>query len=271
MAGSLVRNATNYIVDLPILLFRQYANVASIPSEWIALGFAAPILVVVARIKTPFYAWCPGLLCLALPDDAGVRCIHLWRRWPARDDRLERPAVAGPGSWLRPSGSAAAGRSAALNRERPYLIPFAPLLVFGLPALVKARMVYRMHPKITLRTRCGSLQHPLRPRCSYSGARTPKTDAFWWSHPSFFDRSAIASVSIQDLTQALDYAATNAPGTLLGVRKRPQGGFISPLLFDGSDLFKHRKSDARVRLAPINKSFFRVDRWWPDPARGGAP
>jgi hypothetical protein len=72
-------------------------------------------------------------------------------------------------------------------------------------------------------------------------------------------------------TQALDYAATNAPGTLLGVRKRPQGGFISPLLFDGSDLFKYRKSDARVRLAPINESFFRVDRWWPDPARGGAP
>ena len=64
MAGSLVRNATNYIVDLPILLFRQYANVASIPSEWIALGVAAPILVVAARIKAPFYAWAMGFFVL---------------------------------------------------------------------------------------------------------------------------------------------------------------------------------------------------------------
>jgi hypothetical protein len=271
MAGSLVRNATNYIVDLPILLFRQYANVASIPSEWIALGFAAPILVVAARIQAPFYAWALGffvLLYLTTLASAAFLYGDDGRRVMIVSNVLLSLSLA---LGFALPGAPRPVASAALDRRGLYLIPLALLLVFGLPALVKIRMVYRKIPENYASDTMRIAAAPVTPAVLVQRSENP-ADRRELVVSSELLRQIGHSVSFDaGFTQALDYAATNAPGTLLGVRKRPQGGFISPLLFDGSDLFKYRESDIRVRLAPVNESLFRVDRWWPDSGQGGAP
>ena len=147
MMGALVRNATNYTVDLPILLFRQYANVASIPSEWIVLGVAAPILVVAARIKAPFYARALGFFVLLylttvasaafLYGDDGRRVMIV------SNMLLSLGLVFG----FALPGAPRQVAPATLDRRALYLIPVALLLLFGLPALVKIRMVYRVTPE----------------------------------------------------------------------------------------------------------------------------
>jgi hypothetical protein len=270
MEGSLVRNATNYIVDLPILLFRQYANVASISCEWIVLGFAAPILVVAARIKAPFYAWALGffvLLYLTTVASAAFLYGDDGRRVMIVSNVLLSLILA---LGFAPPGAPRSVAPAALDRRGLYLIPLALLLVFGLPALVKIRMVYRMIPENYASDTMRMAAAPVTPAVLVLQSENP-ADKRELMVSSELLRQIGHSVSFDPaFTQALDYAATNAPGTLLSIRKRPQGGLISPLLFDGQDLFKYRKSDIRVRLAPINEFFFHVDRWWPDPGQGGA-
>jgi hypothetical protein len=270
MAGSLVRNATNYIIDLPILLFRQYANVASISSEWIALGFAAPILVVAARIKAPFYAWALGFFVLLYPTTV-ASAAFLYGDDGRRVMIVSNVLLSlGLALGFALPGAPRPVASAALDRRGLYLIPLALLLVFGLPALVKIRMVYRMTPENYASDTMRIAAAPFTPAVLVQRSENP-ADRRELVVSSELLRQIGQSVSFDPgFTQALDYVATNAPGTLLGVRKRPQGGFISPLLFDGPDLFKYRKSDIRARLAPINDSLFHVDRWWPDSGQGGA-
>lgn len=67
-----------------------------------------------------------------------------------------------------------------------------------------------------------------------------------------------------EFTQALDYAATNAPGALLAVG---WGQFF----FGGADLLEHPELDLRVHFARVSPILSRVDRWWPDSNQGGAP
>jgi hypothetical protein len=271
MAGSLVRNAANYTVDLPSFLFRQYANVASIPTEWIALGVAAPILVVAARIKAPFYAWAMGffgLLYLTTLASAAFLYGDDGRRVMIVSNVLLSLGLALgfalPGA-PRPAAPASSGRLGL------YLIPAVLLLVFGLPALAKARVLYRMTPEYYALDTMRIAAAPVTPAVLVQPSENP-ADRSQIAVSSELLRQIGHSVSFDpDFTQALDYAAANAPGALLGVRKRPQGGLISPLLFGGPDLFKYRESELRVTFAPINGFLFRLDRWWPHPARGGAP
>ena len=262
MAGSLVRNATNYIVDLPILLFRQYTNVASISSEWIEFGVAAPILVLGARIKTRFYARALGFFVLVfLTTVASAAMIH------AADGQRTLIVTNVLLSLALALGFAVPGAprpevAAAPNRRPLYLMPFALLLVFGLPALVKARVLYTM-----------ASPHPIANTIRI--ASVPRTPAVLVKPDEFPpDRSQIVVPSelLRQIGQAnsydlefartLDYMATNAPGTLLAIG---WGQF----LFGGADLLKHRDSDLTVQIVRANATLSRIDRWWPDSGQGG--
>ena len=68
-------------------------------------------------------------------------------------------------------------------------------------------------------------------------------------------------------TLALDYAATNAPVTML----TPRNPYNQQILLGGPELLEHRATDLRVKLTPVNGLLFRVDRWWPDSGQGSAP
>ena len=214
MAGSLIRNADHYVTGLPILLFRQYANVASIPSEWIALGVAGPILVVAARIKTPFYARAIGffvLVFLTTVASAAVIYADDGRRTLIVTNLLLSLGLALgfalPGV-PRPAAPAAPWRPGL------YLIPVL-LLVFGLPALVKARVIYRMESDglVADTIRIGAA--PGMPAVLVQPNESPP-DRRQVVVPSELLRQIGHSVSFDpEFTQALDYAATNAPGTLL--------------------------------------------------------
>jgi hypothetical protein len=70
------------------------------------------------------------------------------------------------------------------------------------------------------------------------------------------------------LSEALDYAATNAPGTLFAPRPHPLGALY--LLFGGPDMLKYSQSDIWVRFRRVSTLLFRTDRWWPDSGQGGA-
>jgi hypothetical protein len=261
MAGSLVRNAVNYFVDLPTLLFRQYTRVASIPSEWIALGVAGPILVVAARIRSPFYARALGLFALVfLTTVASAAMIYA-----ANGERtlIVTNLLLSLGLALgfalpeapRPSAPVSPGRRGL------YVIPIVVVLMFGLPALVKAKALYKVaSPDFFADTmRIG-----------------PGTPAILVLNESFPDRRQMIvrsellrqighSVSFDpEFTQALDYSATAAPGTLLAI-------VWSQFLLGGPDLLKHRGLDLRVQFARENPILSRIERWWPDPANGSPP
>ncbi len=262
MAGSLVRNAVHYVTDLPILLFRQYANVSSIPSEWIALGVAGPILVVAARIKTPFYARVLGFFVLAfLTTVASAAMIYA-------DDGRRTLIVT---NLLLSLGLAlgfalpGAPRLAPAPPWRPglYLIPVL-LLVFGLPALVKARVLYKVASLDPIADTMRIGPAPRTPAVLVLPNESPP-DRRQMVVPSELLRQIGHSVSFDpEFTQALDYAATNAPETLLAI------GW-DQFLLGGRDLLKHRESDLRVQIARANAILSRIDRWWPDPGQGGAP
>ena len=264
MAGMLVRNAAGYVADLPNLLFRQYASVASIPSEWIALGVAAPILVGAARIRTSFFARALGffiLLFLTTVASAAVIYAADGRRTLIVTNVLLSLGLAL--GFALPGGPRLAS-PVAPDRRGLYLIPVALLLVFGLPALVKARVLYRMASRdpIADTMRIGPAPDTpavlVQPNESLPDRRQVVV-------PSELLRQIGHTLSFEpEFTQALDYAATNAPGTLLAIG---WGQFI----IGGPDLLKHRESDLRVQIARVNAILSRIDRWWPDPGQGGAP
>ena len=192
MAGSLVHNAANYIANLPILLFRQYANVASIPSEWIALGVAGPILVLAARIRTPFYARALGFFVLVfLTTVASAAMIHAadgQRTLIVTNLLLSLGLALGfalPGA-PRPPAPRDAGTAQSIHDSRVLL------LVFGLPALVKAKVIHRMASADYAGDSLRIAAPPLTPAVLVLPGESPANRARWSSHPNFFDRSAIA-------------------------------------------------------------------------------
>jgi hypothetical protein len=263
MARSLLSNAANYVADLPILLFRQYANVVSIPSQWIALGFAAPILVVAARIKTTFYARAMGLFVLLFMTTAASAAFLFVadgrRTLIVTNILLSLGLALGfalPGA-PQPAAPAAPGRHGL------YMIPVAFLLMFGLPALVKAKVLHKaasLDP-IADTMRIGPL--PGTPAVLVRPNESPP-DRRQMVVPSKLLRQIGQSLSFDpEFAQALDYAATNAPGTLLAI------GF-GQFLFGGADLIEHRKSDLRVQYVRANPILSQINRWWPDSGQGGA-
>ena len=264
MPGLLVRNAAGYVADLPNLLFRQYASVASIPSEWIALGVAAPILVGAARIKTPFYARAMGfflLLFLTTVASAAVIYTADGRRTLIVTNVLLSLGLA---LGFAHPGAPRPASSVAPDRRGLYLIPVALLLVFGLPALVKARVFYKVASlgPIADTVRIGPAPDMpavhVQPNESLPDRRQVVV-------PSELLRQIGHTVSFEpEFTQALDYAATDAPGILLAIG---WGQF----LLGGPDLLKHRESDLRVKFTRVNAILSRIDRWWPDSGQGGAP
>jgi hypothetical protein len=246
MADSLVRNGADYIGDFPILLFRQYTNVASIPSQWITLSVAAPILVVVARIKTPFYARALNFFILAfLTTLASATFIYAanGRRVMIVTNLLlslglaigfahpeaPRPGPAGP--W----------------RGRPslYIIP-ALLLVFGLPALVKAGVLHRVpagdYAGVTQRVAAP----PVTPAVLVQPGETSANRRLMVV-PSQFLRQIGHSFSFDpEFVEALDYAATHAPATLL-VHRNPLRSDYQQLLLGEPELLEHRETDLAGR------------------------
>ncbi len=268
MARTLVRNATDYAVDLPSLLFRQYANVASIPSGWIALGIAGPILVVGARIKTPFYARTLGffiLVFLTTAASAAVIYADDGRRVMVISNVLLSLGLA---LGFAIPGAPRPGGPAAPSLLGLYLVPVVVLLVFGLPALVKARIIHRTSSF----DYAGDAQRIAAPPVTAAVLVQPNEnplDRRQTVVPSELLRQIGHSVSFDpEFSHALDYAATNAPGTLLEPGF-PFGGIRKQILLGGQELLEHRESDLRVKLAPINGLLFRIVRWWPESGRGG--
>jgi hypothetical protein len=268
-ARSLVSNAANYIVDLPIILFRQYTNVASLPAGGILLGVTAPILVVATRIKTPFYAGALGFFALIyLTTLASAAIIY-----PAEGRRvlIVTNVLMSLGLALGFALPGAPRRSApqAPSRSAPYLVPFVLLLVFGLPALVKARVTYRITSEDYAGDTLRIAAVPVTPAVLVQPSETT-ADRRQMVVPSEVLRQIGHSVSFDPgLSQALDYAATNAPGTLFAPRPHPLGALY--LLFSGPDMLKYPQSDIWIRFRRVNTLLFRIDRWWPDSGQGGAP
>ena len=269
IAGSLIRNAVQYVTDLPILLFRQYANVASIPSGWIAVWIVGPILVVAARIKTPFYARALGFFVLVfLTTVASAAMIY---RDDGRRTLIVTNVLLSLGLVL---GFALPGapRLAPAVRWRPgvYLIPVL-LLVFGLPALVKARVLYRMAQGDYTGYTQRIAAPPVSPAVLVQPNETP-IDLRQMVIPSALLRQIGHSVSFDPgFTQALDYAAINAPGTLIIPMPRNLFGG-NYILLGGPELLEHRETDFYwVKLARVKGQLFRIDRWWPDSEQVGDP
>ncbi len=269
MAGSLVRNAANYIADLPILLFQQYTNVASIPPQWIALGVAGPILVVAARIKTPFFARALGffvLLYLTTVASAAFLYADDGRRVMIVSNVLLSLGLA---LGFALPGAPRPAAPAVPSRLGLYLIPVVLLLVFGLPALVKAKVLYRIVSEDLAADTMRIEAAPGTPAVLVQANDSPP-DRRQIVVPSELLRQIGQANSFDpEFAQALDYAATTAPGTLLATRSSPVGA--NSLLLGGPDLLKHLESDVRVRLTQVNVRFFLIDRWWPDSRQGGAP
>jgi hypothetical protein len=270
MAGSLIRNGASYASDLPNLLFRQYASVASIPTEWIALGVAAPLLVVAARIRTPFFAEALGFFVLVFLTTLvsatlifaadGRRVMIVTNVLLSLGLAFGFALPAAP----RPAAPAAASQSPV------YVIPVVLLLLFGLPALVKARVLYR----IAVPDYIADTQRIAAP---------PVTPAILVQQSDTAHRSLLVvppelllqighSVSFDpDFTQALDFAAANAPGSLLTrlAQRSFAGGSLTEILFGGPELLNQRGADLRIKLTEVSARFFRIDHWWPDPAGDG--
>jgi hypothetical protein len=264
MASSLVSNAANYIVDLPITLFRQYTNVTSLPSGGIALGVTAPILVVAARIKTPFYAWAFGFFALIyLTTLASAAIIY-----PADGRRvlIVTNVLLSLGLALGFALPGAPRQAApfAAGRRGVYAISVVLLLIFGLPALVRVRVIYKTASINAVANTLRIAAPPRTPAVLVQPNEFPP-DRRKIVVPSELLRQIGHSFSFDpDLTQALDYAATNAPGTLLSIG---WGQF----LFGGADLPEMRSSNLRVQYVRANPLLSRIDRWWPDSGQGGAP
>jgi hypothetical protein len=276
IVGSLIRNAADYIADLPGLLFRQYTNVASIPSEWIALGVAGPILAVAARIKTPFYARALGFFVLVfLTTVASAAIIY------GADGRRALIVT----NLLLSLGLAlgfslpGAPRLGAPAPQRPtlYLIPVL-VLIFGLPALVKAKVLYRIAPWDFASDTQRIAAPPVTPAVLVEPGDTP-SDRRQMAVPSELFRQIGNSLSFDPwFTQALGYVATNAPGTLLAFRPGRKL-FIEPnasggallgaafLMLGGPELLRQPETDLWVELIPVNGLLFKIDRWWPDSGR----
>jgi hypothetical protein len=156
----------------------------------------------------------------------------------------------------------------APNRSAPYLIPFVPLLVFGLPALVKARVTYRITSEDYAGDTLRIAAVPVTPAILVQPSETT-ANRRQMVVPSEVLRQIGRSISFDPgLSEALDYAATNAPGTLLAPRPHPLGALY--LLFGGPDMLKYPQSDIWIRFRRVNKLLFRTDRWWPDSGQGGA-
>ena len=104
--------------------------------------------------------------------------------------------------------------SASPVRFGRYLIPVVLLLVFGVPALVRAKMLYRMTPE----DRVGDIMRlgvaPRAPAVLVQPSESP-ADRRQIAVSSELLRQIGHSVSFDlGFTQALDYAATNAPGNI---------------------------------------------------------
>jgi hypothetical protein len=265
-ADSLIRNAANYIVDLPIVLFRQYTSVASIPSEGIALGVAAPILIVAARIRMPFYARALGFFVLLYVTTLASAAII----YPAEGPRVlivsNVMLSLGLALGFALPGAPRPTATAAPIRRGLYLIPVAVLLVYGLPSLVKARVIYKAvwENRVADTLRLGAdrrvaavLVQPIESPEDRRQIVVPSALLRHIGHSISFDSG---------LSQALDYAATNAPGILLAPRPYPMGALY--LLFGRPDMPQHPQSDIRVAFSRVNTLLFRIDRWWPDAAQG---
>jgi hypothetical protein len=158
---------------------------------------------------------------------------------------------------------------AAPSRLGLYLIPVILLLVFGLPALVKAKVLYRMVsedlPADTMWI--GAVPHT--PAVLVQPSENPADRRQMIVPSELLRQIGQANGSDPEFAQALDYAATAAPGTLLATRLSHVGVGVSTLLLGGPDLLKHLESDVRVRLTQVNVRFFVIDRWWPDSGQGG--
>ena len=240
---------------------------ATIPSEWIALSVAAPILVVVARIKTPFYARALGFFVLVfLTTVASAAMIH------AADGQrtlIVTNLLLSLGLALGFALPGAPRLAPAAPPLRPglYLIP-ALLLVFVLPALVKARVLHRMASGHYAGDTQRIAAPPVTPAVLVQPSEGP-ADRRQMVVPSELLRQIGHSVSFDpEFAQALDYAATHAPGTLLTPRNHNDQRFF---LLGAPDLLKHRETDLWVSLAPLNGQLSRIDRWWPDSSQGAAP
>jgi hypothetical protein len=268
MASSLIQNAINYMEDFPAHLFRQYTNAASIPSHWTALGIAAPILVVLARIKTPFYARALGFFVLVfLTTVASAAFIY------AADGRRTLIVTnvllsLGLAIGFALPGAPRLASAAPPSRSGLYFIPVL-LLVFGLPALVKARVLHRIAPDGYAGDTLRIAAPPITPAVLVEPSQRP-TDRGQVAIASELLRQISNSVSYDPaLAQTLEYAAMHAPGVLLA--PRPLGKGILYMLFGGPDMLQDPQSNMWVRIAPINQHLHRVDHWWPDSSQGGSP
>jgi hypothetical protein len=267
MAGSLVRNASDYIANLPTLLFRQYRNVAPIRSEWVELGVAGPIIVVIARLKTPFYARALAFFVLLylttvasaafIYDADGRRTMIVTHLLLSLGLALGFALPDAP--W--PTVHQARGRSAL------YVIPVL-LLVFGIPALVEGKVLHRMNSGEYAGDTQRIAASPTTPAVLVQPNESTPDRSRIIVRPELLRQIGLTS-SDPDAIQALDYAATNAPATLLAPRN-PFGGNFQQILIGGPELSEHLARDIWVKLAPVTWILFRIDRWWPDPGQGGA-
>jgi hypothetical protein len=262
MASSLVRNGTNYVVELPSLLFRQYANVASISFEWIVLGVTAPILVVVARFRTLFYANALSffvLFFLTTVASAAMIFSADGRRTLIVTNVLLALGLALGFALPDTPGPAA---SAAPGGRGLYLVPLVLLLVFGLPALVRNRVLYRMTPE-------DRIADTMRLGAAPAVLVTPGgsiADRHQMSVSSELLRQTARDVDVDPkFSEALAYGATNAPGVLLAPRPYPMGALY--LLFGKPGMIESPQRDVRIRFTRMNKLLYRVDRWWPGPGQ----
>jgi hypothetical protein len=158
----------------------------------------------------------------------------------------------------------------APSRSAPYLVPFVLLLVFGLPALVRARATtYRIASEDYAGDTLRIATAPVTPAVLVQPSGTTANRRQMVVPPEVL-RQIGHSVSFDPgLSQALDYAATNAPATLFAPRPHPLGALY--LLFSGPDMLKYPQSDIWIRFRRVNTLLFRIDRWWPDSGQGGAP
>jgi hypothetical protein len=267
-AHSLMRNVVYYVDDFPILLFRQYTRIVSIRPEWIAVGFVLPILIVAVRIKTPFFTRAMGFFVLLFMTTVASAAFLFVADGPRTLIVTNVLVALGLTLGFALPGAPRPAASPSPVRFGRYLIPIVLPLVFGLPALVRAKMLYRMTPedRVADVMRLGAA--PRAPAVLVQPSESP-ADRRQIVVSSELLRQIGHSVSFDlGFTQALDYAATNAPGILLAPRPHPLGALY--LLLGGPDMLKHPESDLWVRFAPANVGLLQIDRWWPDSGQGGA-